>query len=435
MGRHARKADGVNDTIFAVASGPPPAAIAIIRISGPRALAAAGGLAGSLPRPRQAGLRALRDPGGLLLDRALVLVTPGPRSSTGEDVVELHLHGGRAVVASVMSVLADHPELRLAEPGEFTRRALTNGLIDLAQAEGLGDLLAAETETQRRAAIGAAEGAVGRAVGAWNVWLLQLAARVEAQLDFADEDDVASADGAVDRVRINIAHLAGDIRSALAAPTVTRLRDGVRVVLAGPPNSGKSTLFNVLVGRDAAIVSPIAGTTRDVIEAPIIRSGIAFVFADTAGLATTTHDPIERIGIERAGALIDGADILLWLGDTHPPRDSLWIYPRADVRPSTGDERLAVSAATGAGIGVLWDKIVDQASGLLPREDQLALNQRQHDLCAACVSALDRAAESGDLLIVAEELRTARAALDRITGKSGVEAMLDALFGQFCIGK
>lgn len=434
MGRRARKADAVNDTIFAVASGPPPAAIAIVRISGPRALAAVGNLAGSLPPPRQAGLRALRGAGGLLLDRALVLVTPGPRSSTGEDVVELHLHGGRAVVASVMSVLADQPELRLAEPGEFTRRSLTNGRIDLAQAEGLGDLLAAETETQRRAAISAAEGVVSRAVGAWNVRVLQLAAQVEAQLDFADEDDVVS-DEAVDRVQSDIALLAGEMRAALAVPTVTRLRDGVRVVLAGPPNSGKSTLFNVLVGRDAAIVSPIAGTTRDVIEAPVTRSGIAFVLADTAGLAATTDDPIERIGIERAQDLVAGADILLWLGDAHPPRVAVWIYPRADDRPSIADERLAVSAATGAGIGALWDRIVDQASGLLPREDQLALNQRQHDLCGACVSALDRAAESSDLLIVAEELRAARAALDGITGKSGVEAMLDALFGQFCIGK
>lgn len=424
-------------TIFAVSSGAPPAAIAVMRISGPDAVAAGRVLAGALPPSRRAGVRVLRDPAdGTELDRALVLWFAGPATATGEDLVELHLHGGRAVVAAVSRALAALPGLRQAEPGEFTRRALMAGRIDLAEAEGLGDLLMAETEGQRRRAIAAAEGVVSRAVGGWSDRLLRLSAEVEALLDFSDEDDVAS-ESAIGDVSRGMEELAAEIGEVLAQPPVERLRDGIRVALAGPPNAGKSTLLNALAGRDAAIVSPIAGTTRDRIEAPVIRDGIAYVLTDTAGLAGTTADPIEAIGIARAEEAVAAADILLWLGDEAPPaREAvLWLYPRADARAPAPADRLPLSAVTGEGMAALWAALHRTARSLLPREDRLAVNQRQRALLEDCLGGLSRAATERDLLLVAENLRLARGALDRITGVTHVEAMLDALFGKFCIGK
>ena len=426
------------DTIFAVSSGTPPAAIAIVRLSGSRAFEAAALLAGDLPAPRHAGLRALRDPAsGELLDRGLVLLFPGPRSASGEDLVELHLHGGRAVVRSIEAALGALEGLRHAEPGEFTRRALLNGRIDLSEAEGLGDLLMAETEAQRRIAVRSAEGAVRRQVEDWSRRLLMLAAEVEAQLDHSDEDDVAGAHSLAG-LHDAAATLAAEIRQVTVRPPVERLRDGLRVVLAGPPNAGKSTLLNAMVEREAAIVSPIAGTTRDRIEAPVARGGTAYLLIDTAGLAEATADPIEAIGIDRARAALEEADILLWLGDVPPPDHpaALWIHARADLpgREAT-DRHLAVSAATGAGIELLWERLGILAATLLPPPDLLALNRRQRDLAATAAGALDRAATQHDLLLVAEELRTARGAFDAITGRAGVEAMLDSLFARFCIGK
>lgn len=427
------------DTIFAVSSGSPPAAIAILRLSGSRAFEAAALLAGDLPAPRRAGLRALCDPAtGELLDRGLVLLFPGPRSASGEDLVELHLHGGRAVVRAVEAALGALEGLRPAEPGEFTRRALLNGRMDLSEAEGLGDLLMAETEAQRRVAVRSAEGAVRRQVEDWSRRLLMLAAQVEAQLDHSDEDDVAGADSLAGLQEAATA-LAAEIRQVTSRPPVERLRDGVRVVLAGPPNAGKSTLLNAMAERDAAIVSPIAGTTRDRIEAPVVRGGTAYLLIDTAGLAETTMDPIEAIGIDRARAALEEADILLWLGDSPPPAHPmmLWLHARADLpgRESAMGRDLAVSAATGAGMDSLWERLDVLAAKLLPPPDLLALNRRQSDLAAAAADALSRAAAQHDALLAAEELRTARRAFDAITGRAGVEAMLDSLFARFCIGK
>ncbi len=436
--RGCDEAEGLSilDTIYAVSSGMPPAAIAVIRISGAGAVDACTALAGTLPEPYHARLRSLRDPvSGTLLDRCLVLVCPGPGSATGEDIVELHIHGGRAVIAAVMNVLGAVPGLRQAEPGEFTRRALMHGRVDLAQAEGLGDLLLAETEAQRRAAMAATEGRLSSMVAAWNDRLLSMSAVVEAQLDFADEGDVAR--GTSESVIRDLGHLAAEMATVLEAPTTTRLKDGVRVVLAGPPNSGKSTLFNVLAGRDAAIVSPIAGTTRDRIEAPVVHDGTAFLLIDTAGLVDDSPDPIELIGVERAGAAIRDADILIWLGDDPPPlEEALWLWARADgERHQAPDGRMPVSALTGAGIAELWRKLLKRAALLLPRDDQLALNDRQRALCVGSFHAIDQARRESDPLLVAESLRLARLALDRITGRSGVEAMLDSLFSTFCIGK
>jgi tRNA modification GTPase len=432
------------DTIFALSSGAPPAAIAVVRISGDRAFAAVQQMAGTIPPPRRAALRALSDPrDGELLDRALVLCFPGPATATGEDLAELHLHGGRAVVRAVEAVLATMPGLRAAEPGEFTRRALLNGRVDLSEAEGLGDLLMAETESQRRVAARAAGGAVRRLADAWTERLLSIAAWIEAALDHGDEDDVGAADP-LPQLRGIAAELADDIAGVVDRPAVERLRDGLKVVLGGPPNAGKSTLLNAMVQRDAAIVSPIAGTTRDRIEVPVTRDGIAWVFVDTAGLVDSTDDAIEAIGVDRAHAAIMAADILLWLGDEAPPSEahhSIWIRARADLAAAAGkapaqeEGRLALSALTGLGMDALWQRMAGLAAALLPPTDEVALNERQRSLGAAARDALRRAAMLPDPLLFAEEVRTARRAIDAITGRAGIEDVLDSLFGRFCIGK
>lgn len=428
----------MNDTIFALSSGAPPAAIAVLRISGPRAFAVAESLAGRLPEPRRAALRALHDPAsGCLLDRALIMTFPKGGSATGEPLVELHVHGGRAVIAAVENALAVQCDLRMAEPGEFTRRALLAGKIDLSEAEGLGDLLTAETETQRRAAIESAEGAVSRAAASWRAELLALSALVEAELDFSDEDDVAAS--ALEDIRTRAGSLAAAIGGALSNPPVERLRDGIRVTLAGPPNSGKSTLLNALIEREAAIVSPIPGTTRDRIEAPVSRNGVAYLFTDTAGVRAASDDPIERIGIARSEAAIQEADILLWLGDDQPPRaDALWIHARADLpgrNERTAGAELELSAVTGQGMEALWAALSDRARDMLPRLDRLVLNRRQRECAMDCRDALERGAQVDDALLVAEEFRQARNAIDRLVGRADVDAMLDQLFARFCIGK
>lgn len=435
----AAELSGTFETIVGLSSGRPPAAIAIIRISGPRALAAAGAVAGSLPEARRAALRTLRAPDdGAVLDRALVLAFPGPRSATGEDIVEFHVHGGRAVAAAVEEALVAQPGCRRAEAGEFTRRAFENGRIDLIETEGLADLLAAETEGQRRRAIDAAEGHVSRRIGEWADAVLALSARVEAVLDFGDEDDVAADDAGIAR---DAAALTSEMARSLDQPTVERLRDGVIVALAGPPNSGKSTLLNALAGRDAAIVSPIAGTTRDRIELQLVRAGRAYRLVDTAGLRGADVDVIEAEGIARTIRAIAGADIVLWLGDGLPPAteaETIWLQPRSD---EPGREvllpgrALAFSAVTGANMPDVWDMIAQQSDRLMPAPDEIALNQRQHALLHEARTAIHEAGMHHDMLIVAEHLRAARHALDQLLGRVGAENMLDALFGRFCIGK
>jgi tRNA modification GTPase len=425
----------LTDTIFAVSSGRPPAAIAVIRVSGPRAFASVQALAGPLPSPRTASLRTLLR-NGAVLDQALVLIFPGPRSATGEDLAELHCHGGRAVIAAAEAALSEQPELRRAEPGEFTRRALANGRIDLMEAEGLADLLEAETEAQRIAAVVAAEGQLSARTRAWLDRVVMLSAQVEAMLDYADEDDVAKDEGALAAVRDDMATLAADIQVALKAPSVERLRDGVRVVIAGPPNAGKSTLLNLLAAREAAIVSPIAGTTRDRIEAPVLRGGVAMLLVDTAGV-TETDDPIEAIGVERARSAIDDADVLLWLGDDPPPRpDAIWVHARCDqlgreIAPE--GRELAVSAHDGASVLRLWSLLQTRAAALVSVSDGVpAMREHQRQTCRDVVDALIL---ESDPLIVAEALREARGSLSRLLGLDATEIMLDALFSRFCVGK
>jgi tRNA modification GTPase len=424
------------DTIFALSSGTPPAAIAVVRVSGPQAGTVLAELAGSVPAPRRASCRTLRVPRETaVLDQALVLWFPGPATATGEDLAELHLHGGRAVVAAVESVLASLPGLRRAEPGEFTRRAFANGRIDLSEAEGLADLLSAETELQRRTAMAMAGGAFSRQVEQWREQLLTASALVEAVLDFGDEGDVAELPPAFGS---GMDALADALASWLARPRAEALREGFRVVLAGPPNAGKSTLFNALIDDEAAITAPLAGTTRDVLTRPVALGGVPFVFADTAGLRDIPGDAIEEIGIARARSELDRADLVLWLGCEGEGPEGSWEIAAQCDRPESAVKaapRHRVSAVTGEGLQALREDLVVIASHAMPRPGDAALNRRQHGLLAEAEAALRAVCRESDPLLQAEALRLARVAFDRLIGRATTEDMLDALFGRFCIGK
>ncbi|WP_232495156.1 tRNA uridine-5-carboxymethylaminomethyl(34) synthesis GTPase MnmE [Novosphingobium kaempferiae] len=425
----------MDDTIFALSSGSPPAAIGVIRISGPSAGTALTTLAGRFPEPRRASYRTLSVSRETVLDHALILWFPGPNTATGEDLAELHLHGGKAVVGAVEAALAELPGLRRAMPGEFTRRAFANGRIDLAEAEGLADLLSAETELQRRSAIAMAGGALSRQVEDWRLRVLGASAAVEAVLDFGDEDDVS--DLPPDFIaRLDV--LTAELADWLARPRAETLKDGFRVVLAGPPNAGKSTLFNALVEDEAAITAPLAGTTRDVLTRAVAIEGVPFVFADTAGLRDETDDVIEAIGIDRARVALDRADLVLWLGAEGQGPDGAWeIAAQIDLPSHERKEqaRHQVSAVTGQGLDDLRRDLVDTAHHAMPRPGDAALNVRQHQILGEAEAALRDAGLESDPLLVAEFLRRARVAFDGLVGRATTEDMLDALFGRFCIGK
>lgn len=423
------------DTIFAVSSGSPPAAISVIRVSGAEAHRAGAQLAGSLPAARQAAVRHLRAADGSLLDEALVLRFDGPGSSTGEDLVELHCHGGRAVLAAVLDALGGIEDLRQAEPGEFTRRAFENGRIDLTEAEGLADLIEAETESQRRAALMTAEGGLRKEISHWQQRLLDLSARAEAAIDYVDEDSV-DANPSLSR---DCGALAAELSGWLARPRAEPLRDGVRVVVAGPPNAGKSSLLNTIVGFERAIVTDIPGTTRDHIEVPLALSGVPIRLTDTAGLRES-GELVERIGVDRARQLTELAEVLVWLGEPVDAPDHprlIQVHSRADLpeRRESPAGAIAVSSVTGEGLIALTQAVVTEARLVLPAEGEIALNARQADCVAQARDALEQAESSGDLVIVAESLRQARSAFDQLTGRAGVEDLLDALFGRFCLGK
>jgi len=427
-------------TIVALSSGAPPAAIGVIRVSGPAASAAIETLTGRLLEPRRPSLARLRDADGTPLDDALVLWFPGPRSATGEDLAEFHCHGGRAVVDAVQRALVALPGVRLAQAGEFTRRSFANGRMDLAQAEGLADLLSAETEMQRAAALASAQGGLSSQVSEWRETVLRLSAQVEAALDFSDEDDV---DELPEGFTWNIGQLSENLATWLDRPRAEKLGEGFRVALAGPPNAGKSTLFNALVESEAAITSPIAGTTRDVIERNVAIQGVPFSFVDTAGLRAQSADTVEQIGIDRAHAELQRADLVLWLGpEGEGPKGgeasrSWEIAAQSDTpdfnpKPSA---RFILSAVTGEGVVDLKHALIEAARGALPKPGEVALNARQHRLLGEAHEALLGASQSSDLLLIGEDLRTVRLAFDRLIGKTTTEDMLDALFGRFCIGK
>ena len=425
---------GVNpETIFAHSSGSAPAAIAIIRITGDLAFQAGAAMAGSLPEPRQAALRTLRGTDGELLDEALLLCFVAPASSTGEDLVEFHCHGSRAVIARILAELGQMPGLREAFPGEFTRRAFENGKIDLTGAEGLADLLEAETEGQRRAALAVAGGALRRQAELWRERLMTLSARAEAAIDYDDED---STQVDAEALAGEAGELRAELEEWLARPRADLLRNGLRVLVAGPPNAGKSSLFNALVEDDKAIVTAIAGTTRDVIEVPVAIGGISLIMVDTAGIRES-DDPIESEGIARAIRQIEAADLLLWLGSPGEMpihRKILLVHSKADLGQSSAEAAIRVSATTGEGVADLRERILVEAAGLLPAPNLIALNYRQATALGDAALALEDVRPS-DLVLTAEALRAARAAMDRVTGRSGVEDLLDALFGRFCLGK
>jgi tRNA modification GTPase len=423
-----------DDTIFALSSGRPPAAIAVIRISGPDAHEAGIALAGALPEARHAAVRELRDSRGELLDRALVLRFDGPRSATGEDSVEFHCHGGRAVADGVLGALAEVEGLRPAQPGEFTRRAFENGRIDLTEAEGLADLIEAETDSQRRAALAAADGGLRRQIDVWRDKLVELSARAEAAIDYVGE--VGCADP-------QLAHdcqpLLAELSAWLERPRVETLKDGIRVVIAGPPNAGKSSLLNAIAGSEKAIVTDVPGTTRDRIEVPVAIAGVPFVLTDTAGVRET-DDPVERVGVAKALEHIAAADVLLWLGDPQEApghRASLLVHARCDLpeRSFAPVGSFAVSSHARTGLAELMTRVVQLAGTVTPGEDAVALNRRQAKELGGAVMALRRGTVANDVELMADDLRVARQAMDRLTGRTGVEDVLDALFGRFCLGK
>lgn len=426
-------------TIFALSSGAAPAGIGVVRVSGDAAKSALLALAGRVPTPRRAALAKVRDAAGALLDEALVLWFPGPNTATGEDLAELHCHGGRAVIAAVEAALAALPGLRRAEPGEFTRRAFANGRIDLAEAEGLADLLAAETELARAAALANAAGALSRQVERWREQVLALSAQVEAVLDFSDDEDAADLP---ECFTWNIGALAEELTDWLHRPRSERLGEGFRVVLAGPPNAGKSTLFNALIESEAAITSPIAGTTRDVIERGVAIGGVPFTFVDTAGLREVEDgavaDEIEAIGIDRARGELIRADLVLWLGREGEGPVGAWEITAQADREGFVPKVMAhytVAALTGDGVDALKTAMVQTARAALPRPGEAALNARQHARLSEAAEALAAAGAQSDPLLVAEELRRVRLGFDRLIGRATTEDMLDTLFGRFCIGK
>jgi tRNA modification GTPase len=423
----------VTDTIFALSSGAPPSAIAVVRVSGPQAHRALECLAGPLPPARSMTLRTIRNGHGETLDRSLVVQFPADASVTGEPLVELHLHGGRATVDAVLDELGHLPGLRPARAGEFTWQAFRNGHMDLVEVESLSDLLRAETESQRRAAM------AGRGLSVFvercRQQLLHLSALVEAELDQSDEDDVA-----VDRRERDAltSRLEEELAQLLDRPGAERLFDGIRVVFAGPPNAGKSTLINTIAQRDAAIVSAIPGTTRDVIEVPVKIGGIAFLLTDTAGLRAEFSDAVEKEGIARAEQRIAEADIVVWLGDEgEAPPTAVRIHPRADEtgREASPPDRMRVSARTGEGISSLIALLTSSARAMLPVEGEIALTRRQRALLFDCRLEMSKFASETDEIIAAEHLRRSRSAIDALSGRAGTEEMLDSLFGTFCIGK
>jgi tRNA modification GTPase len=452
------------ETIFALSSGRPPAAIAVVRISGPSAGSALAALIGRVPEPRKAMLARVRDPAsGEMIDEALALWFPGPKSETGEDTAELQLHGGRAVIAAVLAALDKLPGLRPAEPGEFTRRAFENGRLDLTRVEGLADLIYADTEVQRRQAFRQLQGLLGDRAESWRTALIESVALVEVGIDFSDEGDVSPnllrpALDAAQQILVDIEKTLADNKRG------ERLRDGLVVAIAGPVNAGKSSLINRIARRDVAIVSPFAGTTRDIIEIHLDLNGYPVTVLDTAGIRVS-EDPIEQEGVRRALERARAADLVLWVVDVAAedelaldnvalqfPETPKWLVrnkvdlieqPKPNkptsIVSSIGYRPFSISAKSGAGLDELLAKLSDHARNHLGvAEPAMVTRQRHRRALEDTVAALGRAVAEGKTGredIIAEELRLAARALGRLTGRVDVEDILDVIFRDFCIGK
>lgn len=439
-----------SDTIFALSSGRGRAGVAVIRVSGPGSRRALGALAGGIPKPATARLRRLNDPAtGEPLDEALVLYFQAPASFTGEDVAELHVHAGLAVIEGVLEALGRMDGLRPAEPGEFARRAFASGKIDLTQAEGLADLIEAETRAQRRQALRQTGGALKDLCDKWREEIIRAAALVEAAIDFSDEADVPElvdkqARPVVSVLRDTLSDHLGHSRKG------ERLRDGLAVVLAGAPNAGKSSLLNLLSRRDAAIVSGEPGTTRDVIEVHLDLDGYPVTLIDTAGLREAQGE-VEREGMRRTLARAADADLVLWLVDAAAPR---WNVPDelsgssiqfllnktdlAEAGPPQGTAPLRLSAKTGDGVEAVLRFLTTRAAALMDAgEPAVVTRVRQRRELEVCVAALESflSGDASELELRAEDLRVAAHALGRVTGAVDVEDILDRIFGDFCIGK
>jgi tRNA modification GTPase len=441
-------------TIFALSSGRLPAAVGVVRVSGPGARDALRLIAGDVPPERTAVLRRLKSAQGDVIDRGLVMWFPARQSATGEDVVEFHIHGSRAVLARMVATLSAIPELRPAERGEFTRRALENGKVDLVSAEALHDLIEAETEAQRRQAQRQLQGLLGPTAENWRKRLIAIAAMVEANLDFSDEGDVADETAA--RAIPEIETLCEEIEGVLALPShAERLRDGLVVAIAGPPNVGKSTLLNRLARREAAIVSPHAGTTRDVIEVHLDLHGYPVILLDTAGIRAS-DDPVEQEGVRRTLARAAEADLVLWLQEVGQPRAtsdvlkhgcSRWIvWTKTDLDPLARSSGARMAAATEFRLSATADTgidgLVEALAGFAQQyfggaEETMITRARHRRLLDETAQALRRSLqvfENGEELAM-EELRTSIHSLGRLVGRIDVEDVLDAIFAEFCIGK
>ena len=441
-----------DQTIFALSSGRVPSAIAIVRVSGTRAGKVLSALAGKMPTPRSATRALLRSADGQPMDDAVVLWFPGPASATGEDVAEFHVHGGRAVLASLFAALSAFENVRPAEPGEFTRRAFENGKLDLTEAEGLDDLIHADTDRQRRQALRQLKGLLGDKARDWRAQIIEASALIEAGIDFSDEGDVPAE--LIGPALAKIEALLAEIEKVLAAQgQAERLRDGLVVAIAGPVNVGKSTLINQLARREVAIVSPHAGTTRDVIEVQLDLDGYPVTVIDTAGIRET-DDPIEQEGVRRARARAGEADLVLWLADTAAARVEyhgtapVWLVRnKIDlVRPSAaavdGQGRpmaeFRISARSGAGLPELIGALVGFAQSYFGgSEGGLIARERQRMLVKDTADSLRRAITvvSGGEELAAEELRAAAYSLGRLLGRVDVEDILDVIFREFCVGK
>ena len=437
-------------TIHALSSAPGRSGVAVIRVSGPAAADVLRAVAGDIPAPRMAALRDLRRPStGARLDRALVLWFPAPASFTGEDIVELHIHGGRAVIEAVLAALGEVSGTRPAEAGEFARRAFENGKLDLTAVEGLADLIDAETEAQRVQALRQSDGALARIYARWRETLIHVLAEIEADLDFSDEADVMSFTDRPAVAQVN--DLVRDIRAHLAHGNRGEiLRDGLRVAIAGPVNAGKSSLLNALAQRDAAIVSDTPGTTRDVVEVRLDLGGYPVILSDTAGIRET-DEAVEAEGVRRAIARAADAQIIIWLMDGAavpipplpelPPEKTITAANKCELMaaPDTfANTDLLISVHTGSGIRDLLDRLAREAATRLGAGDMARPTRQRHcDELETAVAALNAFLNGApqDLELRCDDLRRAADALGRLTGRIDVEDILDKVFAQFCIGK